>query len=163
MTAYGATFLIFSSLAWRSFTTNMSKQVPYETKTLLLNQWIQWKYVDIKVLNVHIWGLKAFFSSKFCSIFGHQIPGSGLDPDRIQPRMLDPDPYQIMNTDAKHWLFVVMKYLRGHLCFLLAVLSCLLYNFIFLGPSVQALAALREKARCVIMYAGMIPYRNVFT
>ncbi len=27
----------------------------------------------------------------------------------------------------------------------------------------QALAALREKARCVIMYAGMIPYRNVFT
>jgi hypothetical protein len=39
--------------------------------------------------------------------------------------------------------------LREHLC--------------FLGPSVQALAALREKARCVIMYAGMIPYRNVFT
>ncbi len=77
----------------------------------------------------------------------------------IQPRMLDPDPYQITNTDPIHWLFVVIKYLRDRL----AVLSCLLDHFIFPGPSVQALAALREKARCVIMYAGMIPYRNVFT
>jgi hypothetical protein len=59
-------------------------------------------------------------------------------------------------------LFVVIKYLRDHLYFL-AVLSCLFDHFIFPGPSVQALAALREKARCVIMYAGMIPYRNVFT
>jgi hypothetical protein len=59
--------------------------------------------------------------------------------------------------------FVVIKYLRDHLCFRLAILSCLLDPFIFPGPSVQALAALREKARCVIMYAGMIPYRNVFT
>jgi hypothetical protein len=52
-----------------------------------------------------------FLSCKFLSIFGHQNPGSALDPfpDRIQIRigiqtkMLDLDPEQ-MNTDPKHWL-----------------------------------------------------------
>ena len=44
-----------------------------------------------------------FFICEFFTIFGHQNPGSGLDPDRYQPKMLDPDPYQ-MNTDPKHWL-----------------------------------------------------------
>jgi hypothetical protein len=50
-----------------------------------------------------------FFSAvNFFSIFGHQNPGSGLDPDwiqiGIQPKMLDPDPdpYQ-MNTDPQPW------------------------------------------------------------
>ncbi len=38
-----------------------------------------------------------FFSRKFFPIFGHQNPGPGLDanPDRYQPKMLDPDPDKI--------------------------------------------------------------------
>jgi hypothetical protein len=41
-----------------------------------------------------------FFSYKFFSIFGHQTPWIRID---IQPKMLDPDPYQ-MNTDPQPWL-----------------------------------------------------------
>jgi hypothetical protein len=46
--------------------------------------------------------IEIFFSCKFFPIFGHKNPGSGSDPDwiGIQPKMLDPDPYQ-MNTDPK--------------------------------------------------------------
>jgi hypothetical protein len=47
---------------------------------------------DIKKINF-------FFNCKFFSIFGHQNP---LIRIRIQPKMLDPDPYQ-MNTDPQPW------------------------------------------------------------
>ncbi len=43
------------------------------------------------------------------SRLGHQNPGSRSEP--IQPKMLDPDPYQI-NTDPKHCLYLSTEVAR---------------------------------------------------
>ncbi len=97
------------------------------------------RFLCFEVLDVLFWGLKAssvrqlgnplwrprereavvfdpkkyFFSSKF---FFHQNPGSGSglepDPDRypIQPKMLDPDLYQ-MSMDPKHCFFAKRRHI----------------------------------------------------
>jgi hypothetical protein len=57
--------------------------------------------------------IQSFSSAvNFFSIFGHQNPGLGLDPERIrlgiQPKMLDPDP-ESMNPDQKKLLSSVVK------------------------------------------------------
>jgi hypothetical protein len=47
-----------------------------------------------------------FFFKKgyfFSSVFGHQNPGSGLDPYPDSVEMLDPDP-DLMNPDPQLWL-----------------------------------------------------------
>jgi hypothetical protein len=51
-----------------------------------------------------------FDPGNFFAIFGHQNPGSGLVRIRIgiQPKMLDPDPYQV-NTDQQPWFFLQRK------------------------------------------------------
>jgi hypothetical protein len=56
-------------------------------------QWIQDKSITLFDQK----NIQFFFSCKFfSSIFGHQIPGFGLDPDT------NPDP-DSMNPDPKHW------------------------------------------------------------
>jgi hypothetical protein len=54
--------------------------------------------------------IKKNFCCKFFPVFAHRNPGSGLDPDpdRYQPKMLDPDPNS-MNPDPKYLKYLHIK------------------------------------------------------